>query len=625
MNGRTTTETQLTAENEELRRRVAALQESEQRFRKYFHQDLIGMAAVTLDHGWLEVNDRLCEILGYPKEELLRKNWIELTHPDDLELAVGHFQRLVSGEVDHYTVDKRYVRKDGSAVYTTIAVQAFYREDRTIDCVIGLMEDVTERKLAQEALHKSEERYRSLVEACPDAVVMSDLGGRILFASPQTWTLLGLSAAEELVGRSVFDYVIEGDRQRLAANMSQITAVGSRRNTEYTALRPDGTTVPAEASSVVIRDSAGRPKALMAVIRDITERNRTADALRQSHQHLQAVYDGMVDGFVIFDIESFQAVRANAALCNMLGYSEEELNAMSPEQKHPSEALPRIKDFYEATLGGRESPLEDVPLIRKDGRILYFDIAAKQLLYNGRRCHLLFFHDVTGRKQAQEALQQQHRTLKHLLQSSDHERQLIAYDIHDGLAQLLAGAIMQFQIFEHAKDTNPDQAAKAYQGGAALLRQGHSEARRIISGVRPPILDESGVVAAVAHLVHDPNADQGPKIEFYSRAEFDRLPSIMENAIYRIVQEGLTNARKHSKSPIIRISLVQRGERVRVEIRDWGVGFNPRKVKKNQFGLAGIRERARLLGGKCRIRSTPGEGTSVAVELPLPAKELEES
>lgn len=90
-----------------------------------------------------------------------------------------------------------------------------------------------------------------------------------------------------------------------------------------------------------------------------------------------------------------------------------------------------------------------------------------------------------------------------MLRASDHERQLIAYDIHDGLAQQLAGAIMQFQTYGHLKRTRPKEAAKAFDAGTTMLHQGHSEARRLISGVRPPILDESGVVAAIAHLVND--------------------------------------------------------------------------------------------------------------------------
>ena len=104
--------------------------------------------------------------------------------------------------------------------------------------------------------------------------------------------------------------------------------------------------------------------------------------------------------------------------------------------------------------------------------------------------------DITAQKQAEAELRKDHRTLKHLLQSSDHERQLIAYEIHDGLAQQLAGAIMQFDTFSHQKEAKPQKAANAFRAAMTMLRQAHSEARRLISGVRPPILDESGIVAA---------------------------------------------------------------------------------------------------------------------------------
>ena len=232
--------------------------------------------------------------------------------------------------------------------------------------------------------------------------------------------------------------------------------------------------------------------------------------------------------------------------------------------------------------------------------------------------------DITERKRAEEALERERRTLKHMLEASDHERRLISYDIHDGLAQELAGAIMQFQIYAQARQANPKDAAKAFDSAMTMLQQSHGEARRLISGVRPPILDESGVMAAIAHLVYDPAFEEGPKIDFRNRVKFKRLAPILENVIYRIVQEGLTNARNHSKSKEIRVSLKQRGDRLRIEIRDWGVGFDPKIVQENHFGLEGIRERARLLGGKCNIKSKPGEGTAIVVELPVVERESEE-
>jgi signal transduction histidine kinase len=97
----------------------------------------------------------------------------------------------------------------------------------------------------------------------------------------------------------------------------------------------------------------------------------------------------------------------------------------------------------------------------------------------------------------------------------------------------------------------------------------------------------------------------------------------LENAAYRIVQESLANACRHSKSNRVRVSLLQRGDRVRIEIRDWGAGFDPQTVQANRFGLEGIRQRARLLGGKCSIRSAPGKGTRITVELPVVERDPE--
>jgi signal transduction histidine kinase len=150
-----------------------------------------------------------------------------------------------------------------------------------------------------------------------------------------------------------------------------------------------------------------------------------------------------------------------------------------------------------------------------------------------------------------------------------------------------------------------------------MLRQAHFETRRLIAGVRPPILDEAGVLAAIGHLIQEAQLQTGPKIEFRRRVAFGRLVPILENAIYRIVQEGLANACGHSKSNRVRVELVQHGDGLCITIRDWGIGFNFSDVEEDHFGLEGIRERARLLGGDVTVESRPGHGTCLTVGLPL--------
>jgi signal transduction histidine kinase len=229
--------------------------------------------------------------------------------------------------------------------------------------------------------------------------------------------------------------------------------------------------------------------------------------------------------------------------------------------------------------------------------------------------------DITERKRAEDLVKKEYQNLKHLLRSSDHERRLIAYEIHDGVAQHLAAAIMQLQAFDNLKDKNREGAAAAFEAGITMLRQGHFETRRLIAGVRPPILDEAGVAEAISHLVLEQSRCTGQAIDTLCKVEFDRLDPTLENAIYRIAQEALTNACQYSKSEKVEVSLVQHGDLVRIEIQDWGTGFDPKTVPRNHFGLEGIRQRARMLGGKCSIRSAVGKGTHITVELPVVLKD----
>ena len=376
---------------------------------------------------------------------------------------------------------------------------------------------------------------------------------------------------------------------------------------------------------------------------DITRRKRTEEALREIQSDLERQVrsrtaelsdanrelvmfrkfaDAAGQGFSMADLDG-HITYLNPALCRMLG------------EKDPHAVIGKNLSIYFGDEANRRGALEIGPALKRDGHwsgelpMLCRDGSCVPTWHNtfvirdedGTPLRMaVVIEDITERKRAREASEKEHRTLQHLLQSSDHERQLIAYEIHDGLAQQLAAAIMQFQAFNHLKDEDPQEAAQAYDAALRMLRQSHFETRRLIAGVRPPILDESGVVEAIAHLVNELRRQQGPSIEFRNSVTFDRLALTLENALYRIAQEGLTNACKHSRSKKVRVNLVQRGDAVRIQIRDWGIGFDTKRVQENHYGLEGIRQRTRLLGGTCRIGSKAGVGTRITVDLPLLAR-----
>lgn len=600
----------------ERKRAEAALRASEERFRSYFAQGLVGMAVTGVDKQWREVNDRLCEILGYSRDEFLAMKWTDATHPDDVEAGVTEFNRLVAGEIDHFTQDKRFIRKNGDQVYATVFIRCFRRADGSIDHFLALIEDATQRKQAEMALRESEERYRAVVEDQTEIICRFEADGTLTFVSDVFCRFFG-KKSEDLVGSKWQPGAVAEDVPMIEEQLRTMSPDNPIVVIENRVRSGRGEIHWMQFVNRGFFDPRGRVTEVQAVGRDVTVRKRFADALRQSHDELRVIYDHIVDGVTIVDAASMKPIRVNSAYCRMLGYCEDEAYFLFPERAHPPHVLPRVWEHLDEVKRGKGARIEDLPFLHRDGTIVYADVVSRSIDYNDRPGWISFFHDVTERKLAKEALAREHRTLKHLLQSSDHERQLIAYEIHDGLAQQLAGAIMQFDTYAHQKDREPRLAADAFEAGMTMLRQSHFEARRLISGVRPPILDEAGIVAAVAHLVNEERHKKGPKIELLSKVEFERLAPVLENAMYRIVQEALNNACRHSESERVEVGLVQHGDKVRIEVRDQGVGFRPEDVGDSHFGVAGIRERARLLGGIVAIESEPGQGTRIAVELPI--------
>jgi signal transduction histidine kinase len=206
--------------------------------------------------------------------------------------------------------------------------------------------------------------------------------------------------------------------------------------------------------------------------------------------------------------------------------------------------------------------------------------------------------------------------LHDLVDIQERDRRLVAYEIHDGLAQQLTGTLYSFQIFQQLRGRSPEEAEKAFDRGMELLAESLAESRRLINGLRPPILDDHGIVDAIDYLVCEAGKHGKLTIEF--DADFPRIRLIpnLENTLFRIVQESLTNIRKHSQSPRADVALRRDDSHILVSVRDRGVGFDPLHVAHDRFGLRGIRDRAALVGGRAEIRSTPGGGTEVFAELP---------
>jgi two-component system sensor histidine kinase DegS len=143
------------------------------------------------------------------------------------------------------------------------------------------------------------------------------------------------------------------------------------------------------------------------------------------------------------------------------------------------------------------------------------------------------------------------------------------------------------------------------------------EARRLIAGVRLPDLEAAGLIGAVRSMVHKVSETSTVDVEFHADSSFPRLDASAETLIYRIIQEGLTNVRRHSNASRARVELNVADGAVEIVVQDWGSGFDPAEIDEDQFGILGIKHRARLLDGEVHILSRDGEGSSLRVLIPL--------
>lgn len=270
----------------------ATLHESAERFRQSFDRAAVGIAHMSLDGRWLFANERLCEIYGYSREELLERRFHDITHPNDVQGDVDQFERLLSGELGSYSLEKRYLAKDGSLVWGHLSVSLVRDAEGNPKYAIAVVEDITARKRTEEALREREEQYRSLVETSPDGILLCDLEGTVIMANQRVSEQLRYADAEEMAGLCVFDLIALEDRDRGRASLVQQSEedVEAARHGEYSLMRTDGTWIRAELSASLIKDAGGESMAFTVVIADVSDR-RSAE---EEFQH-QVLHDALTD------------------------------------------------------------------------------------------------------------------------------------------------------------------------------------------------------------------------------------------------------------------------------------------------------------------------------------------
>jgi diguanylate cyclase (GGDEF)-like protein/PAS domain S-box-containing protein len=276
------------------RRRVeAALRESEQRFRSSFDDAAIGMALVGTDGRFLRTNRSLRELLGYQEQELLGKRFQDITYPDDLNVDLDNFNRMLASEMRTYQIEKRYVHREGHVVWGLLSVSMVQDEEGEPLYFVSQIQDVSERKRAEQKIRDAEARYRTLVEQIPAVTYIDPVNDpeTSLYTSPQIERMLGYTPQEWQNEKLWPKRIHPDDRERIQTADERFEAGGEESfSEEYRLMAKDGSVVWVREEAVLIRDNSGEPLYWQGVFYNLTERKALEERL-----HYQAYHDPLTD------------------------------------------------------------------------------------------------------------------------------------------------------------------------------------------------------------------------------------------------------------------------------------------------------------------------------------------
>lgn len=340
----------------------------------------------------------------------------------------------------------------------------------------------------------------------------------------------------------------------------------------------------------------------------------------------------------VYDLVDQRNIYTNRCFTEMLGYPREDAeragstllrDILHADDRH---AMQLARQRY-ATAADREIIETEYRMRSADGQWHWLrsrDIVLSRKPDGSPRLILGTAADITVHKEAasrerelRQAIDREQQCLRRLLDLNERERRLVAYDIHDGFMQEVVSAQLGIDaMLEGLARTDPDSVPPLLRV-RAFVRKAIGEARRVVSELRPATTDDGSLVEAIQFLADDAEASGALDVKFGYPEDLPRLSPLLERSLVRIVQESLTNVKRHAQTRQAEVRLSQIGEQVRLEIEDHGVGFDPLSVPPGRYGLEGIRERARLFAGQTTVRSHPGGGTLISVVVPIERPEQE--
>jgi PAS domain S-box-containing protein len=590
-----------------------SLRESEERFRQLAEnlEDILWISDRDITHT-LYINPSYEKIFGRSVTDVYRRleAFVDAVHADDREAVIKMLEQQRAG--DYAPFEYRIIRPDGLIRWIHRRSFPIRRNDGELYRVAGIAQDITERKQAEIALRESEGRYRDLVETSHELICTHDLDGTILSANRAAIEVLGYTKADLTGGMNIRDILAPPVRDQFAEYMGRIlkkgatsglmlveTRSGNRRVFEYyNSLRTEGVEAP------IVR----------GIARDVTEHRQADKALRESEERYRELFENSKDAIYVHNLGGIYA-SVNRAAEELSGYSRAEIIG-SPFWKFVApEYVKQAREYLCKKLEDVGETTYETEIITKSGQRVPVEVSSRFIYEAGLAVAVQgTARDITERKQTQLAMQTYSRRL---IQAQEAERQKIARELHDEIGQILTAVKINLHKIQRSFDTT--EWSPRIEESVDVVDEALSRVRELSLSLRPALLDDLGLVAALRWYIERFALRTGIKTDLTGRLDQGRLSRELEIACFRITQEALTNVARHARATRAIVELEQAPDALRLTITDDGTGFDVNSFDRQSsaIGLLGMTERALAIKGAVTIDSKLGKGTKVLVSFRL--------
>jgi PAS domain S-box-containing protein len=599
----------------EKRKAEETLRESEQRFR------LVADTAPVLM--WMSGTDKLCtyfnrlwlDFTGRSIEEEFGNGWAEGVHPEDLQRCLDTYTQSFDRR-ENFRTEYRLRRHDGEYRWVLDIGVPRFNQDRSFAGYIGIGVDVTDRKRADQALHESEERLRLAIQAGRMYAYEWDLTTGVIVRSPEYVNVLGATEPRTLTHQQVMEKIHPEDRAKLVEAVASHSPQKPTVDVTYRVLLPGKPPVWVKSSGRAFFDEEGRMLRVVGIVADITDLKLAEESLRASEERLRLAQKVAGIGTFERDIRT-GALTWTAEMESMYGLPPGGFGRTRrsfEDLVHPADR-PEVIKLVDSALKTGQPTSGEWRVIWPDGSVHW--IAGRwQLLMDesGKPSRVVGVDmDITERKRAEQVLANMTRKL---VEAQEQERARIARELHDDINQRLAMLVIEL---EQLRDNRPELPSEVQTRIHQVRRQMtdiSADVQALSHDLHSSQLEYLGVVAGMKSWCKEFGERQGMQIDCTHDVQ-SVLPAEIGLCLFRVLQEALHNAAKHSGVKRIEVQLREESNEIHLIVRDSGRGFDVEAAQGKGLGLTSMRERVRLVHGTIAIESKRMGGTTIHVRVPL--------